>query len=176
MLDKTPETQGAPLNLIVAEEYVVFSLGEQAYGVSKRHIEDMFTGPNLAPQPLRNAPPSIAGWLWWETEKNQRTAQPIPILNLEHGFGLPSSPWSPARAAIVLGHNGCKMCLLVTEISGTILLPADEPWTTPDGEAEVLPRFVQQVIPYGGDGLILLNADEILGQATKDLSLANIYN
>jgi chemotaxis signal transduction protein len=176
MTDKTPEIQGAPFNVIVAEEYIVFSLGEQAYGISKRHIEDMFIGPNLAPQPLRNAPPSIAGWLWWETSKNQHTARPIPILNLERGFGLPASPWIPARAAIVLEHNGCKMCLLVTEISGTIILPADEPWTTPDNEAEVLPRFVLQVIPYGGNMLILLNVDEILSQATEDLSLANISN
>ncbi len=176
MMDKTQETQGTPFAVIVAEEYVVFSLGEQAYGVSKRHIEDMFTGPNLALQALRNAPPSIAGWLWWETGKNQHTPRPLPVLNLERGFGLQSAPSNQARAAIVLDHHGCKMCLLVTEISGTILLPADEPGTQPEGQPEMLPRFVKQVIPYGRDALILLDAEEILSQATEDLSLANISN
>ena len=176
MTDKTQGTQGSPFTVIVAEEYVVFSLGEQAYGVSKRHIEDMFTGPNLAVQALRNAPPSIAGWLWWETGKNQRTPRPLPVLNLERGFGLRGAPSNQARAAIVLDHHGCKMCLLVTEISGTILLPAEEPGAQPEGQLDVLPRFVKQVIPYGRDALVLLNAEEILSQATEDLSLANISN
>jgi purine-binding chemotaxis protein CheW len=144
------------------EQFVVFRLGEQDYGLAIGAVEEIACPPDHITR-LPKAPAFIEGVM------NLRGSV-VPIVDLRRRFDLPPTESASARRVLILAVAGGKTGFMVDRVSEIIKVPAEAIRPTPELTAEQI-RLVGRVVNLDEQGRMILLVDlaHLLDQVEADV-------
>jgi purine-binding chemotaxis protein CheW len=142
-----------------ARQMLTFRLGEETYGLDILRVKEIrgWSPVTRIPQ----SPPQVLGVL------NLRGAI-VPIIDLRLRFALASAEFTPVTVIIVISVNtadGTKECgLVVDSVSDVVDLDESALRPAPSLGGNVRSDYIENLATVDSGMLILLNADELVGQ------------
>ncbi|HEY0328431.1 MAG TPA: chemotaxis protein CheW [Rhodopseudomonas sp.] len=154
--------QQAGEDAMADEQFIVFRLGEQDYGIPVAAIDEVARAPERVTR-LPKAPAFIDGVM------NLR-GRVMPIVDLRRRFDLAANDAKTAQRVLVLNSGGGKTGFLVDSVSELLKLPARAISTAPDVSAEQA-RLIHRVANLEADGRIILLIDpaQLLDRVEADV-------
>jgi purine-binding chemotaxis protein CheW len=148
------------------EQFIIFRLGEQEYGLSIGAVDEVASPPNHITR-LPKAPAFIEGVM------NLRGSV-VPIVDLRRRFDLPPREPGSAQRVLILAVAGGKTGFMVDGVSEIIKVPADAIRPTPELSPEQI-RLIGRVVNLDEQGRMILLVDvaHLLDQVEADV-LANL--
>ncbi len=135
---------------------VLFSVGEEEYGLDLFSVEDIVRHIPLQPAPTPSK--HIAGMI-------HRRNQAIPVYNLRARFGLPDAPI--VTLAIVL-VKGMKVALAIDRVLEIVEPEEEEVHIAPPLLRMRDTAYVSQVVRVKGKLVILLDLDTLLTEGEQE--------
>jgi len=144
------------------EQFVVFRLGEQDYGLAIGAVDEIACAPDHITR-LPKAPAFIEGVM------NLRGSV-VPIVDLRRRFDLPPIESASGRRVLILAVAGGKTGFMVDRVSEIIKVPAEAIRPTPELSAEQI-RLIGRVVNLDEQGRMILLVDlaHLLDQAEADV-------
>jgi purine-binding chemotaxis protein CheW len=144
------------------EQFVVFRLGEQDYGLAIGAVDEIARPPDHITR-VPKAPAFIEGVM------NLRGSV-VPIVDLRRRFDLPPTESANARRVLILAVAGGKMGFIVDRVSEIIKVPAKAIRPTPELSAEQI-RLIGRVANLDEQGRMILLVDlaHLLDQVEADV-------
>jgi purine-binding chemotaxis protein CheW len=144
------------------EQFVVFRLGEQDYGLAIGAVDEIACPPDHITR-LPKAPAFIEGVM------NLRGSV-VPIVDLRRRFDLPPLESAGARRVLILAVAGGKTAFMVDRVSEIIKVPAEAIRPTPELSAEQI-RLIGRVVNLDEQGRMILLVDlaQLLDQVEADV-------
>jgi purine-binding chemotaxis protein CheW len=144
------------------EQFVVFRLGEQDYGLAIGAVDEIACPPEHITR-LPKAPAFIEGVM------NLRGSV-VPIVDLRRRFDLPPTESASARRVLILAVAGGKTGFMVDRVSEIIKVPAEAIRPTPELSAEQI-RLIGRVVNLDEQGRMILLVDlaHLLDQVEADV-------
>lgn len=154
--------QQADGDAMADEQFIVFRLGEQDYGVPVAAIDEVARAPERVTR-LPKAPSFIDGVM------NLRGSV-MPIVDLRRRFELPANDAATAQRVLVLDSGGGKTGFLVDSVSELIRIPAPAISAAPEVSADQA-RLIHRVANLQASGRIILLIDpaQLLDRVEADV-------
>jgi purine-binding chemotaxis protein CheW len=166
MADEVPSRQpGAEEKREMAgpeEQFVVFCLGAQEYGMAINAVDEIARLPDHLTK-LPKTPAFVEGII------NLRGSV-VPVVDLRRRFGVTPQSQSERQRVLVLSFAGGKTGFLVDDVSQVIKITLDEIHSAPELSAEQM-RLIGRVANLGGEGRMILIVDpaHLLDQVEADV-------
>ena len=146
----------------VEEQFVVFRLGAQDYGIAITAVDEIARMPAHLTK-LPKAPAFVDGII------NLRGSV-VPVIDLSRRFGVPSQTRSDRQRILVLPFAGGKAGFLVDDVSQVIKIAPADIHAAPDLSAEQM-RLIGRVANLEGEQRMILIVDpaQLLDQAQADV-------
>ena len=139
------------LNMNVSNQYVVFSVGEEEYGIPILSVQEIISMPNLTRIP--GIPDYIPGII------NLR-GNIIPIYALRSKFELTIDEIDDNTIVIIVqtgGESKKTVGLIVDAVSDVVSITEEDMRETPDFSGAVDVRFVEKIGQIGNRMIIVIN-------------------
>lgn len=166
MADHAPSIQGEAEEkhemASAEEQFIVFRLGAQEYGVAIAAVDEIARMPGHLTK-LPKAPAFVDGII------NLRGAV-VPVIDLRRRFGVASQARADGQRILVLPFAGGKTGFLVDEVSQVIKISPTDIHAAPELSAEQM-RLIGRVANLGGQGRMILIVDpaQLLDQVEADV-------
>jgi purine-binding chemotaxis protein CheW len=149
-------------NEMADEQFVIFRLGEQEYGLAIAAVEEITRPPEYITR-LPKAPAFIEGVM------NLR-GNVVPIVDLRRRFDLPPKDSRGGRRVLILEVAGGKTGFMVDGVSEIIKVPAHAICPTPELSPEQI-RLIGRVANLDDQGRMILLVDlaHLLGEVEADV-------
>lgn len=146
----------------VEEQFVVFRLGAQEYGMAIAAVAEIARMPGHLTK-LPKAPAFVDGII------NLRGSV-VPVVDLRRRFGVPSQARPEVQRILVLSFAGGKTGFLVDEVSQVIRIAPGDIHDAPELSAEQK-RLIGRVANLDGQGRMILIVDfaQLLDQVETDV-------
>lgn len=135
------------------EQYVIFSLNEQIYGVEILKIKEVVSYRKITPLPHMKR--FIRGII------NLRGVI-VPVFDLRDKFNLPQTTYTLFHIIVVMEILGRVMGVIVDEISDVVELFPEEVQATSNLPPGVKPEYIKGIGKKEYELIILLNIDRLL--------------
>ncbi len=135
------------------QQFVVFSLNEQIYGVEILKIKEVVSYQKITPLP--NMSGFIKGII------NLREVV-LPVFDLREKFKLPESTYTPFHTIIVMEILGRVMGVIVDEISDVVELLPEEVQAASILPPGVQVEYIQGIGKKEHELIVLLDVDRLL--------------
>jgi purine-binding chemotaxis protein CheW len=135
-------------------EIVEFRLASETYGLETRFVREIQPLKDLTPLP--GVPPFVLGLA------NVR-GQILSILDLKIFLNLPAKGLGELNKMIIVRNDRLEFGILADVILGTRTVPLDAVHAPPSTVTGIGAKYLRGVT---GEGLIILDADKILGDET----------
>jgi purine-binding chemotaxis protein CheW len=144
------------------EQFVVFELGEERYGLPVASVQEVLRLPNTITR-LPNAPRFLSGII------NLR-GRPVPIIDQRERFDAPSAPGTVQPRVIIVTVGKLQAGLVVDAVTEILSVPTTDLVTTPSLASDRSAIF-SRVAKVGDDGrlILLIDAQELLSRAEQDV-------
>jgi purine-binding chemotaxis protein CheW len=152
------------------EQFVVFQLGVQEYGMAITAVDEIARLPYHLTK-LPKAPAFVEGII------NLRGSV-VPVVDLRRRFGVTAQSRSDRERVLVLSFAGSKTAFLVDDVTQVVKIAVDEIQSAPELSAEQM-RLIGRVANLDGQGRLILIVDpahlldqveaEVLEQFTRAL-------
>ena len=139
------------LNMDVSNQYVVFSVGEEEYGIPILSVQEIISMPNLTRIP--GVPEYIPGII------NLR-GNIIPIYVLRSKFELTLNELDSDTIVIIVqtgGDSGKTVGFIVDAVSDVVSITEENMRETPDFSGAVDVRFVEKIGQIGNRMIMIIN-------------------
>ena len=157
--------RGAASDVGEGEQFVLFRLGEDLFGLPVSAVEEVVRVPETLTR-LPRAPAFVEGMM------NLRGAA-VPVLDQRRRFDLPPAPAGTARRIVVVAFEGTRAGFIVDQVTDVRRLPVASIMAAPE-LAEDQARVVPRVAMTDGDGMVLLVDPRGLLDTTEKRILAAI--
>lgn len=146
----------------VEEQFVVFRLGTQEYGMTIAAVDEIARMPGHLTK-LPKAPAFVDGII------NLRGSV-VPVVDLRRRFGVSSQSRSDGQRILVLSFAGGKTGFLVDDVSQVIKIAPNDIHAAPELSAEQM-RLIGRVVNLDGQGRMILIVDpaQLLDQVEADV-------
>lgn len=134
------------------QQFVVFKLGKEQYGVNIKNVSSISEPMDIAPIP--NTDDCIHGLI------NMR-GNVIPIVNLKKRFGFADTTVETDSRILIYNRGDKAMGFQVDEASQVIRIENKDIESTPNILKSVDREFIEGIGKIGGKIIILLNLDKI---------------
>ena len=157
----SPE-QETDKNAMAEEQFIIFRLGGQEYGMPIAAVEEIARPPERITR-LPKAPSFIDGMM------NLRGIV-VPIVDLRRRFDVVSKEPGIAERVLVLGVGGGKTGFLVDSVSEVLKVPTDAIRPAPELSAEQM-RLIGRVANFDAQSRMILLVDpaQLLDQVEADM-------
>jgi purine-binding chemotaxis protein CheW len=135
------------------QQYVIFSLSEQIYGIEILKIKEVVSYRKVTPLP--NMRGFVKGII------NLRGVI-LPVFDLRHKFHLPDATYTVFHSIIVMEILGRVMGVIVDEISDVVELFPEEVQATANLPPGVQTEYIQGIGKKEHELIILLDVDRLL--------------
>ena len=149
-------------NAMADEQFIIFRLGDQEYGLPVGAVEEIARPPDQITQ-LPRAPAFIDGVM------NLR-GNVVPIVDLRRRFELASKEPGSARRILILSIGGGKTGFIVDSVSEVMKLPAATIRPAPELSPEQM-RLIGRVanLEVQGRMILLVDPTQLLDQVEADV-------
>jgi purine-binding chemotaxis protein CheW len=149
-------------NAMAEEQFIIFRLGGQEYGMPIAAVEEIARPPERITQ-LPKAPSFIDGMM------NLRGIV-VPIVDLRRRFDVESKEPGTAGRVLVLAIAGGKTGFLVDSVSEILKVPTDAIRPSPELSAEQM-RLIGRIANFDAQGRMILLVDpaQLLDQVEADI-------
>jgi len=137
------------------EQLVVFTLGEEVYGVNIARVQEIIRPPAITRVP--RTPEFVEGVI------NLR-GKITPVMDLRKRFGLPVSDRSRNTRIVVVEISGQMVGLIVDGVSEVLRVPAEAIEPPSALVTTVDSAYLRAIARLGERLIILLDLDRILGR------------
>ncbi|MBW1740102.1 MAG: purine-binding chemotaxis protein CheW [Deltaproteobacteria bacterium] len=135
------------------QQYVIFSLDEQIYGIEILKIQEVVSYRKITPLP--NMRGFIRGVM------NLRGVV-LPVFDLRGKFNLPETTYTPFHTIIVTEISGRVMGVIADEISDVVELFPEELQSTTNLPPNVKAEYIKAIGKKEHELIILLDIDRLL--------------
>ena len=135
------------------QQYVIFSINDQVYGVEILKIKEVVSYREITPLP--NMKEFIKGII------NLRGVI-LPVFDLRDKFKLSKASFTPFHAIIVMEISGRMMGVIVDEISDVVELLAEEVQAVSSLPPGVQAEYLQGIGKKDNGLIVLLDVDRLL--------------
>jgi purine-binding chemotaxis protein CheW len=142
------------------QQYVVFSLNEQIYGIEVPKIKEVVSYRKITPLP--NMVGFIKGII------NLRGVV-LPVFDLREKFNLSETTYTPFHIIIVMEISGRAMGVIVDEISDVVELSPDEVQAPSNLPPNVQTKYIKGIGKKENELIVLLDVDRLL--SSKELEI-----
>ena len=139
-------------------KYVVFQLGEEAYGMNLMYINGIEQEYRVIPVP--NAPEGVIGII------NLR-GEVIPVYSLRERFGLDKRITNPEKSLLITYSSGTRLAYEVDAVKSIEQMEKEKIHTMPSVASSDETAFMEQVLHVGDDIVITINVDKVLSEELK---------
>jgi purine-binding chemotaxis protein CheW len=154
-------TEDAAEGSFAAEQFVVFQLGGESYGLPIQAVEEVVRRPDQLTR-IAQAPGFIDGVM------NLR-GQVIPVIDQRRRFAVPAAERGSGRRVVVVAIDGLRAGFVVDAISEVISIPLTELQTAPALAADGSTIFDRiATIERDGRMILLVDAKALLNRAERD--------
>lgn len=146
----------------IQEQFVVFDLGDERYGVPIAAVQEVVRLPATVTR-LPNGPRFISGVI------NLR-GRPLPIIDQRHRFSAPAAAPTTQPRVIIVSVGGLRAGFVVDAVSEILSASADMLAVTPSLASKRSAVF-NRVANIGEDGrlILLIDPEELLTLAEQDV-------
>ncbi len=142
------------------QQYVIFSLNEQIYGIEVPKIKEVVSYRKITPLP--NMVGFIKGII------NLRGVV-LPVFDLREKFNLSETTYTPFHIIIVMEISGRAMGVIVDEISDVVELSPDEVQAPSNLPPDVQAEYIKGIGKKEHELIVLLDVDRLL--SSKELEI-----
>ncbi len=142
------------------QQYVVFLLNEQIYGIEVPKIKEVVSYRKITPLP--NMVGFIKGII------NLRGVV-LPVFDLREKFNLSETTYTPFHIIIVMEISGRAMGVIVDEISDVVELSPDEVQAPSNLPPDVQAEYIKGIGKKEHELIVLLDVDRLL--SSKELEI-----
>jgi len=142
------------------QQYVVFLLNEQIYGIEVPKIKEVVSYRKITPLP--NMVGFIKGII------NLRGVV-LPVFDLRAKFNLSETTYTPFHIIIVMEISGRAMGVIVDEISDVVELSPDEVQAPSNLPPDVQAEYIKGIGKKEHELIVLLDVDRLL--STEELEI-----
>ena len=135
------------------QQYVIFSLSEQIYGIEILKIREVVSYRKITPLP--NMKEFIKGII------NLRGVI-LPVFDLREKFHLPETAYTPFHSIVVMEISGRVMGVIVDEISDVLEILPEEVQATANLPPGVQPEYIKGIGKKERELIVLLDMDRLL--------------
>ncbi|MBW1858488.1 MAG: purine-binding chemotaxis protein CheW [Deltaproteobacteria bacterium] len=135
------------------QQYVIFSINEQVYGVEILKIKEVVSYQKITPLP--NMKEFIKGII------NLRGVI-LPVFDLRDKFKLPKTTYTPFHSIIVMEISGRMMGVIVDDISDVVELLPEEVQAASSLPPGVHVDYIQGIGKKDRGLIVLLDVDRLL--------------
>jgi len=135
------------------EQYVIFSLNEQIYGIEILKLKEVVSYQKITPLP--NMKGFIKGII------NLRGVI-LPVFDLREKFNLPETTYTSFHSIMVMEISGRVMGVIVDEISDVVELFPEEVQATSNLPPGVQAEYIKGIGKKEYELIILLDVDRLL--------------
>jgi purine-binding chemotaxis protein CheW len=149
-------------NAMAEEQFIIFRLGGQEYGIPIAAVEEIARPPERTTR-VPKAPTFIDGMM------NLRSIA-VPIVDLRRRFDVASKEPGTAERVLVLAIGGGKTGFLVDSVSEVLKVPADSIRPAPELSAEQM-RLIGRIANFDAQSRMILLVDpaQLLDQVEADM-------
>lgn len=155
----TPKLQ-AEENLVADEQFIIFRLGNQDYGVPIAAVSEIARPPGQVTR-LPKSPAFIDGVM------NLRGSV-VPIVDLRRRFDMSAAEQSRSRRILILSIRGVVAGFLIDAVSEIMKAPANAICPAPGVSPEQL-RLISRVINLEARLILLIDPGQLLDQMESDV-------
>jgi purine-binding chemotaxis protein CheW len=137
-------------------QWVTFRLVNETYGVNVMEVQEVLRYTDIAPVP--GAPPYVLGII------NLR-GNVVTVIDTCMRFGLPPIEISDNTRIVIIEAQGQVIGILVDSVAEVVYLRESEIEMTPNVGNEESAKFIQGVSNRGGELLILVDLNKLLGES-----------
>ena len=137
----------------IKEQYVIFSLDEEMYGIEILKIKEVVSYRKITPIP--NTKGFVKGII------NLRGVI-VPVFDLREKFNLPKTTYSRFHIIIVMEISGRVMGVIVDDISDVVELFAEEVQATSNLPPGIKAEYIKAIGKKDHDLSILLDVDRLM--------------
>jgi purine-binding chemotaxis protein CheW len=146
----------------MSDQYIVFSLNEQSYGIEISKIREVLSYRKITPLPHVNR--FVKGMI------NLRGTI-LPVFDLGDKFDLPNREYTRFHVIIVMEIAGRVMGVIVDEISDVVDILPGELQSASNLPPVIQQEFLKGVGKKGDEMIILLDIDRLL--SIEELGIAD---
>jgi purine-binding chemotaxis protein CheW len=141
-------------------QWVVFTVGNERFGVSATQIQEIVRYPEVTLVP--DMPRFVKGVM------NLR-GKIIPLMDLQERFGLPGVVSDASRRAVIAVFGDQFVGLIVHSVVGVVRIPAEAIEALPATLPKIESEYISGVGKVGEKLIVLLNLDRMLGDMEKTI-------
>ena len=141
---------------MAAEKQLLFSLGEESYGINIFQVEEIVKGVAIEPPPTPSK--HILGMIQWR-------GQAVLVYSLRARFGLPKQP---VGALVVAKAGGLLLALAVDQVSEILELEDSEAYMAPVLLHMADTAYVDKIVQADGGLVVLLNLEGLMANGEKE--------
>jgi len=142
------------------EQYVIFSLNEQIYGIEILKIKEVVSYQKITPLP--NMRGFIRGII------NLRGVI-LPVFDLREKFNLPETTYTPFNSIMVMEISGRVMGVIVDEISDVVELFPEEVQAASSLPPGVRAEYIKGIGKKERELIVLLDVDRLLSSEELEI-------
>ena len=142
------------------QQYVVFLLNEQIYGIEVPKIKEVVSYRKITPLP--NMIGFIKGII------NLRGVV-LPVFDLREKFNLSETTYTPFHIIIVMEISGRAMGVIVDEISDVLELSPDEVQAPSNLPPDVQAEYIKGIGKKEHELIVLLDVDRLLSSEELEI-------
>jgi len=142
------------------QQYVVFLLNEQIYGIEVPKIKEVVSYRKITPLP--NMVGFIKGII------NLRGVV-LPVFDLREKFNLSETTYTPFHIIIVMEISGRAMGVIVDEISDVVELSPDEVQASSNLPPDVQAEYIKGIGKKEHELIVLLDVDRLLSSEELEI-------
>ena len=142
------------------EQYVIFSLNEQIYGIEILKLKEVVSYQKITPLP--NMRGFIRGII------NLRGVI-LPVFDLREKFNLPEVTYTPFHSIMVMEISGRVMGVIVDEISDVVELFPEEVQAASSLPPGVQAEYIKGIGKKERELIVLLDVDRLLSSEELEI-------
>jgi len=142
------------------EQYVIFSLNEQIYGIEILKLKEVVSYQKITPLP--NMRGFIRGII------NLRGVI-LPVFDLREKFNLPETTYTPFHTIMVMEISGRVMGVIVDEISDVVELFPEEVQAASSLPPGVQAEYIKGIGKKERELIVLLDVDRLLSSEELEI-------
>lgn len=161
-LDEEEDLLVSQLNVDISNQYVVFSMGDEEYGIPILSVREIISIPDYKSVP--DSPPCIGGII------NLR-GDIIPLYLLRVRFGLEKMEIGGETIAIIIstGDEGLKTVgLVVDSVSDVLSISDDMISEMPEWGGSVDSRYIEKIGRLGNRMIIVISLSEFFSEKESE--------
>ena len=142
------------------QQYVVFSLNEQIYGIEVPKIKEVVSYRKITPLP------NMIGFIKGIIDLRGVV---LPVFDLREKFNLSETTYTPFHIIIVMEISGRAMGVIVDEISDVVELSPDEVQASSNLPPDVQAEYIKGIGKKEHELIVLLDVDRLLSSEELEI-------